>query len=104
MPEEDKQNLVDIDTSGHDVDDKLEAIRLAKEYELCFEDGWTIRIEKINLKNKNNYGTNDSNDNVDKYRFADRLIIAVGYVNIVQSRYNNGIGQYPIRKIRSSNW
>ena len=37
------------------VDDKLEAIRLAKEYELCFEDGWTIRIEKINLKNKNNY-------------------------------------------------
>ena len=34
---------------------KDEAIRLAKEYELCFEDGWTIRIEKINLKNKNNY-------------------------------------------------
>ena len=47
-------NSKDVEVLDY-VDDKLEAIRLKKEYELGFEYGWIIRIEKINLKNKNNY-------------------------------------------------
>ena len=40
-----------LDTANN----KSEAIRLAEEYELAFGNEWIINIEKINLKNKNNY-------------------------------------------------